>query len=91
MPMMLLAAMMMAQAPAAAPAAAVQPLKVKKHKAPQICEDIEITGSRSKRHVCHDADVDAGALVGVSHSMAGKGTSQSVANGSVSAGTLPQD
>ena len=61
MSLMVLAAMMMAQAPAEAapqPAAAAQPA-AKKQKPKQICEYIELTGSRSKRRVCHD---DAGNL-----------------------------
>jgi len=75
MALMFLAAMMMAQAPSVAPPVAQPAVKVKKQKAPQICEDIELTGSRAKRHVCHDANVDAGTLLGVSHSLYGKGTS----------------
>ena len=59
MSLMILAAMMMAQAPAQAqlpqPATAQQPA-VKKKKPKQICEEMEITGSRSPRRVCRDAD-----------------------------------
>lgn len=51
MSILFIAAMMMAQTPAA-----VQPEKpvtvVKKSK--QVCEYIEVTGSRSKRRVCRD-------------------------------------
>ena len=60
MSMMLLAALMMAQAPAAAPAtvelAPVQAPAAKKQKPKQVCEYIELTGSRSKRRVCRDDD-----------------------------------
>jgi len=58
MSLMFLAAMMMAQAPAGAapqPATAAQPA-AKKQKPKQVCEYIEVTGSRSKRRVCRDAD-----------------------------------
>jgi hypothetical protein len=55
--MMLLAAMMMAQAPSQSPAQPA-PAKqaAKKEKPKQICELIEVTGSRSKRRVCRDED-----------------------------------
>jgi hypothetical protein len=62
-----------AQTPIAAQTAVAQAPAAKKHKAEQICEDIQLTGSRSKRHICHDANVDAGTLLGVSHSIGGKG------------------
>jgi hypothetical protein len=58
MSLMFLAAMMMAQAPAGAapqPATAAQPA-AKKQKPKQVCEYIELTGSRSKRRVCRDDD-----------------------------------
>ena len=60
MSLMILAAMMMAQAPAAAePTSAPQTIPApataaKKQKPKQICESIEVTGSRSKRRVCRD-------------------------------------
>jgi hypothetical protein len=73
MSMMFLAAMMMAQAPAAAQPAPAQAPAAKKHKPAQICEDVELTGSRAKRRICHDPNVDAGTLMGVSHSVGGKG------------------
>jgi hypothetical protein len=73
MSMMFLAAMMMAQAPAAAQPAPAQAPAAKKHKPAQICEDVELTGSRAKRHICHDSNVDVGSLEGVSHSIGGKG------------------
>ena len=64
MSMMVLAAMMMAQAPAATqpqPVPAQQPV-AKKQKPKQICELTEVTGSRSKRRVCRDegGDLDLG-------------------------------
>ena len=71
MSMLFLAAMMMAQTPAAVPPAAPA-AAAKKQKPPQICEYIEITGSRSKRRVCRD---DTGHLdlgPGVSNSAFGK-------------------
>lgn len=62
MPLMLLAAMMMTQAPSATQPAPAQPVQtqpaVKKQKPAQICESIEVTGSRSKRRVCRDANGD---------------------------------
>jgi hypothetical protein len=73
MSMLLLAAMMMGQAPAAAQPAPVQQ-QAAKAKPQQICEYIEVTGSRSKRRVCHDVNgsVDLNAY-GVSNSLFGKG------------------
>jgi hypothetical protein len=63
MSMVFLAAMMMAQAPAAAQPSPAQPQTqaptAKKQKPQQVCEYIEVTGSRSKRRVCRDA---SGAL-----------------------------
>jgi hypothetical protein len=72
MSMLFLAAMMMAQTPAAVPPAAPVVPAAKKQKPAQICEYIEITGSRSKRRVCRD---DTGHLdlgPGVSNSAFGK-------------------
>jgi hypothetical protein len=68
---MFLAAMVMAQAPAAAQPTPQSPV-LKKHKPPQVCEDIDITGSRLQRHICHDANVNADALLGISNSLDGK-------------------
>jgi len=58
MSVMFLAAMMMAQAPAEAAPQAAAPAQpaAKKQKPKQICEYIELTGSRSKRRVCRDDD-----------------------------------
>ena len=72
MPMMLLAALMFAQAPAAAEPATAQPVKVKKQKPPQVCEYIEVTGSRAKRRVCRDAGGNLDLGPGVSNSAYGK-------------------
>jgi hypothetical protein len=58
MSLMFLAAMMMAQAPvgtAQQPVAAAQAPVAKKQKPQQVCEYIEVTGSRSKHRVCRDA------------------------------------
>lgn len=76
MSIILVAAMMMADAPAAAVPAQPAPAQAsvaKKQKPPQVCEYIELTGSRSKRRVCHDANGtdDLGAY-GVSNSAFGK-------------------
>ena len=70
--MMFLAAMMMAQAPAAAQP--VQPAKpaAAKAKPKQDCEYLEITGSRAKRRVCRDADGNLDLGPGVSNSAFGK-------------------
>jgi hypothetical protein len=55
MPMLIVAALMMAQAPATAQPGAAQPTAAKTQKRAQVCEYIEVTGSRSKRRVCRDA------------------------------------
>ena len=57
MSLMLLAAMMMAQAPAqTAPQSSPTqlPAAKKQQKPKQVCELMEVTGSRSKRRVCRD-------------------------------------
>jgi hypothetical protein len=69
MSMMFLAAMMMAQAPAAVPP---QPASEAKPKPKQVCEYIEITGSRSKRRVCRDENGQLDLGPGVSDSAYGK-------------------
>jgi hypothetical protein len=73
MSIMIVAALMMAQAPAAAQQAPSLPTQPKTQKPPQICEYLEITGSRSKRRVCRDANGDLDLGPGVSHSAFGKG------------------
>ena len=73
MPLIFVAAMMMAQAPAAAQPAPAQPQTAKKQKPAQVCEYIEITGSRAKRRVCRDADGNLDLGPGVSNSAFGKG------------------
>lgn len=67
MSLMFLVAMMMAQEPAAAqpqPVAAQQPA-AKKAKPKQVCEYMELTGSRSPRRVCHDVSGDAEPQPGI--------------------------
>lgn len=66
---LLLAAILLAgqQNPADASAPAAQ-----KKKPQQICEMIEITGSRSKKRVCRDAEGDLDLGPGVSSSLGGK-------------------
>jgi hypothetical protein len=75
MSILLLAAMMMGQAPAAAqPAASPAPV-AKKQKPQQVCEMMEITGSRGRERVCHDVGTAANlAQFGVSDSAFGKGS-----------------
>jgi len=53
MSILFLAAMMMAQASAPAAAQPEQPVTIKK-KPRQICEMIEVTGSRARKRVCRD-------------------------------------
>jgi hypothetical protein len=73
MSMFFLAAMMMGQATAAAPQAAPVQQAAPKAKPAQVCEYIEVTGSRSKRRVCHDVDGSADLSgYGVSNSAFGK-------------------
>ena len=79
MSLMILAAMMMAQAPGASDPAITVPAPVatpaiKKQKPAQVCEYIEITGSRSKRRVCRDAEGNLDLGPGVSNNAFGKGT-----------------
>jgi hypothetical protein len=64
---MLLAAQQASPAAPAAPTA-------KKQKPAQICEYIEITGSRAKQRVCRDATGHLDLGPGVSDSAFGKGT-----------------
>ena len=71
MSMMFLAVMMMAQAPAAVPTVPAQPVTAK-HKPKQVCEYIEITGSRSKRRVCRDESGQLDIGPGGSNSAYGK-------------------
>ncbi len=52
----IVAAMMMAQAPAAVVPPPEQPVKLKKHKPKQICETVDVTGSRVPQRVCRNAD-----------------------------------
>jgi hypothetical protein len=81
MPLMIVAALMMAQVSALAqPAPAPQ---AKKAKPAQICEYIEVTGSRSKRRVCRDAEGNLDLGPGVSNSGYGKGRTDGSGAGSV--------
>jgi hypothetical protein len=66
-----LAAMLLAAQPTI-PAQTAVPASQKK-KPQQVCEMIEITGSRSKRRVCHDVNGDLDLGPGVSGSLGGKG------------------
>ena len=58
MSMMFLAAMMMAQTSAVVPPVATPAPVAKKQKRAQVCEYVELTGSRSKRRVCRDVNGD---------------------------------
>jgi len=84
--MMFLAAMMMAQAPATAqpqPAApALQPPAAKKAKPKQICEYMEITGSRSPRRVCRDDTGNLDLGPGIQSGSYDKSSNQSSATNS---------
>jgi hypothetical protein len=68
----LVAAMMLVQAPAAEPQPAPPAQAAKKVKKPQVCEYLEITGSRAKQRVCHDAEGNLEPIPGVSNSAYGK-------------------
>jgi hypothetical protein len=74
MSLLFVTALMTAQATAVQPAVA-QPV-AQKAKPAQVCEYIEVTGSRSKRRVCHDVDGSADLSgYGVSNTLSGKGRS----------------
>jgi len=49
-------ALMMAQVPASVPPANGQPVKVKKQKPKQICQTVEVTGTRVPQRICRNAD-----------------------------------
>jgi len=53
---MILALMMMAQSPAAVPPAAAPPVETKKRKPKQVCQTVEVTGSRVPQRICRNAD-----------------------------------
>lgn len=83
MSLMIVAAMMMAQAPAAAEPVAPAVPAAKKQKSRQVCESIEVTGSRSKRRVCRDANGDLDLGPGIhSGSVDGQSKIQSAPGGS---------
>ena len=54
MSLALIASLMLAQAPATAQPLSVQPPAAVKAKPKQICQSIEVTGSRARRRVCRD-------------------------------------
>ena len=58
MPMIFAAALMMAQAAAIPPSPSVQPaqITVKKKKPKEVCQYMEITGSRARQRVCQDVN-----------------------------------
>jgi hypothetical protein len=72
MSLMVVAALMMAQAPAAAAPTPAPPAAAKKPKTQQVCEYIELTGSRSKRRVCRDSEGNLDLGPGISDSGFGK-------------------
>ena len=61
MALALIAGLMLAQAPAALQTPMVQPPAAVKPKPKQVCELIEVTGSRTRRRVCVD-ESDTGLL-----------------------------
>ena len=61
MALALIAGLMLAQAPAALQTPVVQPPAAVKPKPKQVCELIEVTGSRTRRRVCVD-ESDTGLL-----------------------------
>lgn len=89
----LIAALLLAGDPtttSAAPTAPAQavPAPVKKAKPKQICETIEVTGSRSPKRVCHDERTEVVILPGVSNSGYGKAQIQN--GGSSTTQATPQ-
>lgn len=66
---MLIAALAAGQAPAATQAA--DPSQAKKPK--QVCEYMEVTGSRSKKRVCRDSNGNLDLGPGISNSLGTKG------------------
>jgi hypothetical protein len=81
----ILAAMMMAQAPAQAqlpqPATAQQPA-AKKAKPKQVCEYMELTGSRSPRRVCRDVNGNVDPQPGIQSGAFDKAQSSGTPGGS---------
>jgi hypothetical protein len=67
MPMLLAAALMMAQAavPPASPTVQPAQITVKKNKPKEVCEYMEVTGSHARQRVCHNSAGDL-ELPGVS-------------------------
>ena len=81
--MLIIAAMMLAQAPVAA--APVQPA-VKK-KPDQICQYIEVTGSHQRQKVCHDKGAQAEASTDIADAPAGMLKAQPLAQPAASLGS----
>jgi hypothetical protein len=85
MSMMFLAAVMLAQAPAAQPGQPGQPVAAKV-KPKQVCEYEEIVGSHAKKRVCHNAgDTDSDAET------SGFGNAKVDSIGTPGSGTLASD
>lgn len=78
----LLAALLIAGSPANPQATPTQNAPAAQKKPKQICELIEITGSRSKRRVCRDAEGNLDLGPGVSSSLGGKGATTQQNQGS---------
>ncbi len=70
MSMLFLSAMLLAQAPAAVQPE--QPVTIKK-KAKQVCEMIEVTGSRSRKRVCRDENGQADLGPGIHNNIDTRG------------------
>jgi hypothetical protein len=62
----LLAAMLLAGSQSAAQDVSAQPTPVAHKKPKQICEYMEVTGSRSKKRVCRDAEGNLNLGPGIS-------------------------
>jgi hypothetical protein len=83
MSLIFLAAMMMAEAPSATqpqPATAQQPA-AKKAKPKQVCEYMELTGSRSPRRVCRDVNGNVDPQPGIQSGSFDKAQSSSAIPG----------
>ena len=66
--------LMMAQVPATVPPAPDHPVKVKKQKPKQVCETVEVTGTRVPQRICHNADDPPPVEQDIRDSMVGLGT-----------------
>jgi hypothetical protein len=74
MSILVLAAALVAQTSAATQPAVTPAVAAKKAKTAQVCEYLEVTGSRAKQRVCRDAGGHLDLGPGVSDSAFGKGT-----------------